>query len=182
MCIRDSTSPVVVSGPPTGSATIDGFTTALNDRVLLVDENNPVNNGLWLANPGGLWTRPADFANNSLVAEAYVLITSGTTYAGSSWLSNTPTATIGTSAIGFVEFSLPNQITGANIGVGVGSVQLFAGKTGITLNFKNIDVGQYLTVSQNATDITIATDATNLNTISTIAVSYTHLDVYKRQL
>ena len=84
--------------------TIDGVTLIANDRVLLVGQTNQVENGLWLAQTGA-WTRPTDFASGTQAGSAYVLITSGTINAGSSWLCNTPTAIIDTDAITFAEFS-----------------------------------------------------------------------------
>jgi len=153
-----------IGSPPAGLQTIDGVTLSTNDRVLLVGQTNPVENGLWLAQSGS-WTRPADFANGSTADEAYVLILAGNTYAGSSWLCSTPHAIVGTDPIEFQEFSLPNQITGANVGTGTG--QVYQSKTGVTLNFRTLLDGQYTVITTNANDITIDTDATSANTPST---------------
>jgi len=154
-----------IGSPPTGLLTIDGVTLVANDRVLLVGQTDPVENGLWLAQSGA-WTRPTDFDTGDLAGQAYVLILSGDVYKGSSWLCNTPTAIIGTDPINFSLFSLPDVTTGANIGSGTGLV--FANKTGITLNFRSLLAGSHVSVTTNASDITIATDATSSNTPSTI--------------
>jgi hypothetical protein len=162
------TPAVVVSTvdvPLTGLQTIDGVTLVDGDRVLLVAQLNPIGNGLWVAHAGA-WTRPADFASGSTAGQAYVLILSGAVNAGSSWLCNTPTAVIDTDPIMFVEFSLPGQTTGANVGTGAG--QVFRDKTGVTLNFKTIAAGPHMVVTNNANDITLSTDATDANTPSTI--------------
>ena len=151
--------------PISGLQTIDGVMLADNDRVLLVGQTDEVDNGLWLAQTGS-WTRPSDFANGSTAAEAYVLILSGDTDAGSSWLCNTPTAVIGTDDITFAEFSLPNQVTGANVGSGTG--QVYQSKSGLTLNFRTLLDGEYTVITTNADDITIDTDATSSNIPSTI--------------
>src|SRR4029077_15254707 len=69
-----------------GLSTIDGVSLAVNDRVLLVNQINPTENGLWLAQVGA-WTRPADFSSGSTVGPAYILILEGVN-AGSSWISD----------------------------------------------------------------------------------------------
>ncbi len=154
-----------IGSPPAGLQTIDGITLVDGNRVLLVEQTNPIENGLWVAHAGN-WVRPADFATGSTADEAYVLILEGTVNAGSSWLCNTPTAIVDTNPIMFVEFSLPSQTTGANVGAGAG--QVYQGKTGITLNFKTIAAGPHMVVTNNANDVTLSTDATDSNAASTI--------------
>lgn len=148
-----------------GLTTIDGVSLAANDRVLLTNQSSTSENGLWEAQSGS-WNRPADFASTSVADQAYVLITSGSTNAGSSWLCTTPTAVVDTDPITFVLFSYPDIILGANVGSGAGTV--FRDKTGTTLNFKSLIAGNDVVVTNNADDITIDTDATSSNTASTI--------------
>ncbi len=153
-----------IGSPPAGLQTIDGIALTTDDRVLLVGQTDEVDNGLWLAQTGD-WTYPTDWVVGSTAGQAYVLILSGDTYGGSSWLCNTPDAIIGTDPITFAEFSLPSQTTGANVGAGTGLVYL--NKTGVTLNFRTLLDGQYTVITTNADDITIDTDATSANTPST---------------
>ena len=156
-----STTDIILSG----TQTIDGVALVVNDRVLLVGQTNPVENGLWLVQAGA-WTRPADFATGSTVGQAYVLITSGTVNGGSSWLSNTPDAIVDTDPIMFSQFTLPNQTTGVNVGSGSG--QVFRDKTGNNLNFRTLLEGTHIDIVTNADDITISTDATSTNTPNTL--------------
>ncbi len=160
-----STTPVAT----TGLYTLDGVALSANDRVLLVGQGGAVpadvNNGLWLAQVGA-WTRPADFATGTPAGTAYVLVTSGNTYAGASWVCSTPTAIIDTNPLVFSQFSLPSSTTAANIGTGTGLV--FANKTGVTLNFRSLAAGSHLTYTTNTNDVSLTTDATNANTASTI--------------
>ncbi|MCL5875793.1 MAG: tail fiber domain-containing protein [Candidatus Dependentiae bacterium] len=156
-----STSNVATSG----LFTIDGVSLLANDRSLLVGQTSPTQNGLWLAESGA-WIRPTDFANGTKAGPAYVLVTEGTVNAGSSWLCSTPTAIIGTSPISFIQFSLPNQTNGVNVGSGTG--QIFQSKSGNNLNFRTIAGGSHLTVSTSPTVVSITTDATSTNTASTI--------------
>ena len=156
-----STSNVSLSG----LQTIDGVALVANDRVLLVNQTDPVENGLWQAQSGS-WTRPTDFDTGDTAGQAYVLITSGLTNAGSSYLSSTPTAIIDTDPIEFSLFSLPDVTTGANVGAGTGLV--FKNKTGATLNFRSLIADTHTTITTNTDDITFSVDATPANTPSTI--------------
>ena len=156
-----STANVLLSG----LQTIDSVALTTNDRVLLINQTNEVENGLWLAQAGA-WIRPADFANGSAADLAYVLITSGAIHAGSSYVCSTPTAIIGTDPIDFALFSLPSATTAANVGTGTGLV--FKDKTGVTLNFRSLLAGDHLTITNNTNDIAFTTDATSANTASTI--------------
>ena len=155
----------VINTAISGLQTIDGVTLSALDRVLLTEQTNPIENGLWLAQVGA-WTRPTDFNTGDVVNQAYVLVTSGLNEAGASWLCNTPTAVIGTDPISFELFSLPNVETGNNVGTGAG--QVFKNKTGIFLNFKTLASGQHMTVTNNIDDITISTDAVSTNSVDTI--------------
>jgi len=149
----------------TGLQTVDGVSLVANDRVLLVAQTNPVENGLWLVQVGP-WTRPADFASGTLAGQAYVLILMGTVNAGTSWLCNTPAAVIDTDPISFVPFSIPGQTTAANVGVGQG--QFFRDKTGNTLNFKTLLAGTHLSINNNTNEVGLLTDATDTATPNTL--------------
>src|SRR5262249_16986555 len=82
-----ATSAITVSG----AQTVDGVTLTDGDRVLAVAQGGgsstpDINNGLWVVSTTGTWTRPTDFSNGTEAGQAYVLITSGSVNAGSSWL------------------------------------------------------------------------------------------------
>lgn len=162
-------TPAVVVGTSnitlSGLQTIDGVVLVANDRVLLVNQTNPVENGLWLVQSGA-WTRPADFSNGSTVGQAYVLISSGSVNAGSSYLASTPSAIVGTNNITFTQFSLPAQFNAVNVGAGAG--QIFRDKIGNTLNFRTITSTNHITASTSGDLVTITSDATNANTAGTI--------------
>ncbi len=148
-----------------GLSTIDGVSLAANDRVLLTAQTNPVENGLWLAQSGA-WTRPSDFNTGNLADQAYVLISSGSVNAGSSWLCTTPTAVIDTDPITFVLFAYADTTVAANVGSGTGLI--FRDKTGTVINLRTLIAGTDINITNNADDITIDTNATSANTASTI--------------
>lgn len=148
-----------------GLQTIDGVSLVSTDRVLLVGQSNMIENGLWVVQVGA-WTRPLDFASGSTAGQAYVLIIDGNINSGSSWLCNTPNAIIDTDSVMFAQFALPDQTTGANVGVGAGEV--FRNKVGNNINLRRLAAGAHTIITNNADDISFSTDATNLNTPSSI--------------
>ncbi|KKP27045.1 MAG: hypothetical protein UR12_C0034G0004, partial [candidate division TM6 bacterium GW2011_GWF2_30_66] len=148
-----------------GLGTIDGVSLSDGNRVLLTGQTDGIENGLWLAHAGD-WTRPTDFANGSEAMGAYVLILSGATNAGTSWLCDTPATIVGTDDVNFVQFSLPDSTQAANVGSGTG--QIYKDKTGVTLNFKTLAALGNIVLTNNTSDVSINTDATPNNTASTI--------------
>lgn len=155
---------------PTGLYTIDSVLLVDSDRVLLVSQTGGIQNGVWLAHTG-TWTRPTDpndFNTGTGVGNAYVLVTSGTINGGASYLCSTPTAIVDTNPITMEQFALGGSVTNAsNIGIGIGTV--FSNKVGSILNFKNfIQGGGGIALTNGASDITIATNATGTNTVNTV--------------
>ena len=152
-----------------GLQTIDGVSLSADNRVLLNGQSTTSQNGLWLAQ-SSTWTRPTDFSAGTTAGSAYVLIQSGTTYAGTGWVCSTPSATIDATAttdpISFSQFSTTGQTTATNVGTGAG--QIFRDKTGNTLNLKTVAAGTHITVTDNSNDITLATDGVSTNTASTL--------------
>jgi len=154
----------------TGLYTLDDVVLAEDNRVLLTGQTNPIKNGLWLAHAGA-WTRPTDFGNPPTAAgTAYVLTTSGTIYAGSGWICITPDAIIDTNPLSFVQFSSPGSVTGANVGVGTGTI--FKNKTGNLINFKSLIAGDNISITNNISgdDITITASALSQNIPNTLVL------------
>ena len=112
-----------------GFPTIDSVVTSTGFRVLLTDETDGVENGIWQINSGGVWARPSDFPTGGDAHSAYTFITEGAVYANSSWICTNTIGndTIDTNTLYWTEFSAPQNITGANIGSGAG---VFANKVG----------------------------------------------------
>jgi hypothetical protein len=165
----------VVATAPDGNITLAGFptidsvATSTGYRVLLTDETNGVQNGIWQINSGGMWVRPSDFPSGGSALSAYTLILSGSVYANSSWIcTNTVgNATIDTNTLNWTEFSSPVNITGANVGTGAG---VFQGKVGNTLDFRSLNNGgnNNIAVTQNTNDISIVLSS-NLSVTSLTA-------------
>ena len=92
-----------------GLAAIDGVTLATGDRVLVKDQANPADNGIYMANPGP-WVRASDADTIAeLRAGSYVFITSGTTNGGQGFALLNDAVQVGTTDLGFGPFLIESQ-------------------------------------------------------------------------
>jgi hypothetical protein len=148
-----------------GLQTIDGVTLIANNRVLLVGQTNPVENGAWLAQSGA-WTRPTDFNTGQQAEASYFLVLQGTTYANTSFVSTTPLAIIGTDPLTFVQFSAAFTVSGINDGSGQGLV--YSTTVGTTLHFRSLLQQNFVTITNNTNDISIGVNASSANLPSTL--------------
>ena len=97
-----STSSVVASG----LQTIDGVVLAANDRVLLQNQSESAQNGVYVVQAGA-WTLAKDADTSSEIVDSYTTVTSGT-YAGKAFVNtNTGTIDLGSTPITFVEGTPP---------------------------------------------------------------------------
>ena len=99
----------------TGNITLSGLATqsggdwsvalTAGQRILAKNQTNGAENGIYVA-ASGAWARSADANTWDEIVAAYLFITSGTVWAGSSWVdTNTDGGTLGTTPITFVQFS-----------------------------------------------------------------------------
>lgn len=97
-----------VNIPLSGNPIIDGFVAADGYRILLINQTNGIQNGIWEILTGGIWVRPADFDNGSVASNAYVFIQNGVNYTETSWVcSNEPqTSIVGIDPLTWVQFGL----------------------------------------------------------------------------
>lgn len=86
-----------------GLQTIDGYAVQAGDRVLVKDQTNGVENGIYVAG-NDAWTRAEDCDEDIELTRCYVFVGNGATYAGFGF-SQVATATIGTTAVVWTVFS-----------------------------------------------------------------------------
>jgi hypothetical protein len=167
--VKEAVQVVSLSSTTTaGLITIDGYSVSPDDRVLLIGQDDEIYNGLWLAQSTD-WLRPDDFLNGTLAGQAYVLTLTGLEQAGSSWVCDTPAAFVGTDTLTFTQFSVAGRTTGANVGTGAGTGQIFRDKTGIYINFKSLaPANNFLTINNDPNQLTLAVTATSDNQINKI--------------
>ncbi len=96
-CLVATTAPITLSG----LQTIDDIAVVADDRVLVWQQTDPTQNGIYTADTGN-WTRDADFNGaGDCVLGTLVLVTDGTLYASTLFRQTTVSPVIGTSAITF---------------------------------------------------------------------------------
>src|SRR5665213_1968405 len=78
----------------TTTTTIDGYSLASGDQVLLTNQSTGSQNGIWLVPASGAWTRPTEFASGAVVKGRTVAVMNGTANANTQWDLTTPTAGI----------------------------------------------------------------------------------------
>ena len=135
-----------------GLQTVDGISLAAGNRVLVKDQANATQNGIYTAATGA-WSRTADFDTWDEVPSAYLSIQEGTANGGDSYVCTSGGGLFGASEIGssnivFILFSAAIEIS-----AGTGLT-----KSGNTLSLANTTVvgGSYGSASQVATFTTDA--------------------------
>jgi hypothetical protein len=97
-----TTANINLSSPPT---TIDGVALAVNDRILVKDQTDQTQNGIYVYNgAGNPLTRAPDANVGAELNAAVVTVREGTTNAGTTWRQTTPNPTLGTSPIVWESF------------------------------------------------------------------------------
>jgi hypothetical protein len=89
-----------------GGATIDGIALADGDEVLPVAQTAPEQNGLYVVNTGGAWTRATDFDSQDEIRGAIVVVVAGTVGAGRVYKNtNAGSIVVGTTALAFAQMT-----------------------------------------------------------------------------
>lgn len=88
-----------------GSETIDGVATANGDRILVKDQTTGSENGIYIANHSGAWSRATDSNTSSkFPAGTTVMVTEGSTNADTGWtLSTNDPITLGSTSLSFTK-------------------------------------------------------------------------------
>jgi hypothetical protein len=154
----------------TGVFTVDGYTPALNERILIKDQANQVHNGVYIVTTVGATGVSAVFTrssseDNSIAGEVtagdFVFVVNGTTQQKTGWVqSNQGTSTspikgikIGTDNIAFTQFSgAGTYLGGAGLTLTGGTFAVGAG-TGITVNADDVAVDTSVVVRKYSTSI-----------------------------
>jgi hypothetical protein len=108
------------------ATTIDGQSVTTGDRVLVKDQTNKAENGIYIANTTGAWTRSIDMNVASEVYGAFTFVETGTTNQSSGWVTtNSPLnpITLGATDISWTQFSG----TGSSISTTVSSLSISGG-------------------------------------------------------
>jgi hypothetical protein len=96
--------------------TVDGVTLATGERLLIKDQADASENGLYVVAASGAPSRTDDMAAGSEAAGAFAFVQEGTTNADSGWVctSDDSADTVGSSDLAFSQFSGAGAITAGN--------------------------------------------------------------------
>jgi len=131
-----------------GEQTIDGVLTTF-DRILLVGQTDQSENGVWITQGAGAWTRPGDFNATSVdfLAGAVIVITQGLVNKDTSWQLTTPAPiVIDTTDLVFLPYGIAG---GENIASGPGIINWYDSVDAVTklMQFKTMTVTQGIKIT-----------------------------------
>lgn len=145
--ISPKASCVAASTPAIGNITlanlqtIDGVSLLDTNRILVKDQNDPKENGVYVVVNGGPWYRSLDTDTDAEITGMYTFITGGTTNANSGWTLDTPNPVIGVSDLTYTQFSATENISAGNGLQKDGSTLNVVGTTDrIVANAGNVDI------------------------------------------
>lgn len=146
-----------------GTQTVDGVSLVANDRVLVKNQTNAVQNGIYVV-AAGSWSRASDFdAADEVSGGAFMFVEQGTVNADTGWVVTSDGAlTVGTDTIAFTQFS------------GAGSLTAGAGMTQTGTTFDVVAADGTIVVGAN--DIKVG-EIKNANVAADAAIAYSKLNL-----
>lgn len=115
----------------TSVSAVDGVTLAEGDRVLVKDQTNAAENGVYVKSGAGL-VRAADFVQGKVSSGAFTFVEEGTVNANNGFVLATDGAiAVGTTALTFSQFSGMGQII-AGTGIGKNGNEIYLTDSGVT--------------------------------------------------
>ena len=157
-----------------GEQTVDGVAVVAGDRVLVLAQAVPAENGIYVV-ASGSWTRASDADTTAELANAALFVQEGSTWGDTAWVQTQNVATVGTSNVSFSQFSGGSVVTPGtglsqsgsvlNINLGAGIAELPSDEVGVDLFAGG---GLFLTVdgtnadSTNAAQVAVKLDGSTL--------------------
>ena len=143
-----------------GTQTIDGISVLVDDRVLVKNQSNASENGIYLVKSGA-WVRANDLNTGLTVSSGiFTFIEQGITYGSSGWVLTTNSGTVGTDDLTFSQFS------GAGSSITASAGLIINGSGAITLDTP-ANVKSILNYLDNS-DLTSYSGSSNITTTGTI--------------
>jgi hypothetical protein len=95
-----------------GAQTIDNISSGNGQRILIKNQTAPAENGIYVSNSTGAWTRSTDANTWDKLVSAYVFVETGTTQADTGWVCTIDAGgTLGTTAVTWTQFSSAGAYT-----------------------------------------------------------------------
>lgn len=108
-----STTNIVIASELENGDTVDGVTLATGDRVLLVGQSDPVENGIYVVAASGAASRSSDMNTSAEFPGAYTVTREGTSNSGKAYVCNSPDSFVmDTDPATFVLFKSAATLTG----------------------------------------------------------------------
>ncbi len=149
-----------------GGQTIDGYAVTAGDRVLVKDQTNPAENGIYVADTG-TWARSDDADTWDKLISAFVFVEEGANFTDAGFVSTVNAGgTLGVTAVSWTQFS------------GAGSISAGTGmtKTGNTLDV--IGTANRIVANADSIDIDAAyVGQASITTLGTITTGTWNADV-----
>ncbi len=147
--------------------TAGGVTLATGDRVLIKDQTNTAENGIYVVQVSGQALRATDFDTATEVDSGDFVFVSAGTYANTGWVQTLKPATIGTDPLQFTQFSGAGTFTAGN-GLTLDGTEfsiddtITATKTYVDTNFVNVadlpgELDDYVPLTQKGANDGVAT-------------------------
>jgi hypothetical protein len=147
--------------------TAGGVTLATGDRVLIKDQTNAAENGIYVVQVSGQALRATDFDTATEVDSGDFVFVSAGTYANTGWVQTLKPATIGTDPLSFTQFSGAGTFTAGN-GLLLDGTEfeidedITATKTYVDTNFVNVadlpgELDDYVLITQKGAVDGVAT-------------------------
>ena len=99
--------------------TLDGVSLEANDRVLVKDQTDATQNGIYVVTTlgtgaDGVWTRASDNNSSAEIASTYVFVEEGTNNADTAWYMTSNSPVLGTDNVVFQQYNALGQVTGGD--------------------------------------------------------------------
>jgi hypothetical protein len=162
-CRLIATSNITLSG----AQNIDGMAVVTNDRILVIGQTTASQNGVYLANTAGAWTRASD----TIVSRSIWLVTSGLTYAQTSWFVSTAgPITLGTTSFAVTQIDYRMRHAEKSIEVANAFITAFAG-AGVSTRLKVVVAWQYAGSTNNWDAMALFLGATDWAKVTHLAIA-----------
>ena len=156
--------------------TIDGVALATGDRILIKDQADASENGVYTVNASGAPTRATDFdADSEVTAGAFFFVEEGTVNGNNGFtLTTNDDITVGTTDLTFTQFSGSGQITAGTGMTKSGNTLNVVGGDGIVANANDLAIdlatNTALAFDSGKLDVTIDLSDTTNDVTGTLAV------------
>lgn len=86
--------------------TLDGYSLVNGDRILIKNQTNDFENGIYIRTSSTVFTRAADFDSVAEIASGdFLFVSNGTVNGNTGWVQTIPMVTLGVTSINFTQFS-----------------------------------------------------------------------------